>query len=93
MKLSLIQDIAHSNSVNQAMMEYTLHPVWVTHHQEHIDSKFQFELMFAMMTAAKNPTLFSPIHIQHSAINQYGLKSARPRISLPLKLGTNITLS
>jgi hypothetical protein len=54
MKLSLIQDITYSNSVNQAMMEYTLQLVWVTRHKERVDSKFQFELMFSMTAAAKN---------------------------------------
>jgi hypothetical protein len=53
-KLSLIQEIKYSNSVNQAMMEYTLHPVWLTHHQERVDSKFHFELMFGMMAVANN---------------------------------------
>jgi hypothetical protein len=70
MKLSLIQDMTYSNSVNQAMMEYSLHPVWVTDHQERVDSIFQFELMFAMMAAAKNQPHSVPyIHNTEQSIN------------------------
>jgi hypothetical protein len=73
MKLALIQNTTHSDSDNQARMEYTLHLMWVTHHQERVDPILQFELKFAMMAEAK-PTLFSPVYIQRTAVNQYGSK-------------------
>jgi hypothetical protein len=78
----------HSDSVNQAIMQYTLHLVWVTHPEERVDSVFQFQLNFAMMASAKTDLIQSRTYTSHSTQSIW-VEVNCIQVSFPLELGTN----